>query len=310
MNEFMKRVGIPLMIPVLSLAVIVVVVINLSRIFIGLEENNGPRWVVVFATVLGLALFAGFIYYASSQAPKVGNSAVLASGGIVVVLIGFAGAEIIQAKENAHQAEEEGEALGPPAVTIVAVDNDFPETSFTIGQGEVIGYENQGTAVHTLVAEGAPGFAKLTISGEGATAAGVVDLEPGEYAFFCDIAGHRASGMEATVTVTEGGGGGAGAAAGGGGGGGGGVVITSTQEIAFEPTEVTAAPGAKLTLKNQGALIHTLVLEGVPAFAKLEVTADGDEATGTVPAEPGEYVFFCDIAGHRQVGMEGTLTVG
>src|SRR5688572_16478040 len=98
-NEFMKRVGLPFLIPVVSLAVIVVVVMNISRIFIGLEENNGPRWVVVFATALAIVLFGGFIYYSSNQARKEGNTVVLASGGIVFILLGFIGTEIIQAHE-------------------------------------------------------------------------------------------------------------------------------------------------------------------------------------------------------------------
>lgn len=310
MNEFTKRVLRPLMVPVVSLAVIVVVVINLSRILVGLEENNGPRWVVVFAVVFGMTMFGGFIYYASAHARAVGNSAVLATGGIVIVFAGFAGAEIIQAKENEHHAEEPVE-LGEPAATLVAIDNNFPVKSVTIAAGGVLGYENQGNATHTLVAEGAPGFKKLMLPGKGSKAKGLVDLEPGEYKFFCDVSGHRASGMEATVTVTEGGaapaGGGEGAA---GGGGAGGVVITSSQEIAFDKTELSAAPGSKITLKNSGALGHTFVIEGAPTFEKLVVNGDGEEATGTLDIDPGEYTFFCDIPAHRDFGMEGTLKIG
>ena len=178
MNEFMKRVGMPFLIPVLSVAVIVVVVINLSRIFIGIEENNGPRWVVVFATTLGFILFGGFIYYASNQARREGNTAVLASGGIIFVFLGFIGAEIIQAHE-VH--ETEGEDIGPPAATIIAQDNTFPEKAISIAQGAVLGYKNEGNALHTLVAESAPAWEKLTVASNGAEAKGLVDLEPGEY---------------------------------------------------------------------------------------------------------------------------------
>jgi plastocyanin len=302
MNEFVKRVLLPLGVAVGSLAVIVVVVFNLSRILIGLHDNNGPRWVVAFATVLGLALFGGFIYYASNKARKEGNSAVLASSGIIFIFMGFVGAEIIQAHDT-H--DEGGEDIGPAAATIIAVDNDFPEKTFSVAQNAVLGYKNEGNALHTLVAENAPAWEKLTVATNGAEAKGIVDLEPGDYVFFCDIPGHRASGMEATVTVTPPGSGGGG----GGGGGGGDVAITSTQEITFEPTELTAAPGAKITLTNRGSVPHDFTIEGEPDFQPLVVSTDGETATGTLDLEPGEYVFFCSVPGHRQIGMEGTLTI-
>jgi plastocyanin len=299
-NEFMKRVGMPFLIALGSMAVIVVVVMNISRIFIGLEENNGPRWVVVFATVLAFLLFGGFVYYSSNQARKEGNTVVLASGGIVFVLLGFVGTEIIQAHE-VHEGP--GEDIGPAAATIVAVDNDFPEKAVSVAQGQVLGYKNEGNALHTLVAENAPAWEKLTVASSGEEAKGLVDLEPGEYIFFCDVAGHRTSGMEATVTVTPAGSGGGGSAAGGP------VVVASTGDIAFDPTEITAPAGAEITLKNVGAVPHDFTIEGAAQFKPLVVSDDGEEAKGTLNVDPGEYVFFCSIPGHREIGMEGKLTV-
>ena len=55
---------------------------------------------------------------------------------------------------------------------------------------------------HTLVFDGGkvPGF-KLQAN-SGASAQLKVNLKPGKYTFFCDIPGHRAAGMEGTLTVT------------------------------------------------------------------------------------------------------------
>ena len=69
----------------------------------------------------------------------------------------------------------------------------------------------------------------------------------------------------------------------------------------FEPTVVT--------LVNDGALPHTLLIEKVSGFKKLSVTGQGQTATGTATLEPGTYTIFCDVAGHRSAGMEAQLVI-
>ena len=62
---------------------------------------------------------------------------------------------------------------------------------------------NDGTATHDFVVErdGADVAATESIS-PGSSTTLTVDLEPGEYVFYCSVANHRAMGMEVTVTVT------------------------------------------------------------------------------------------------------------
>jgi plastocyanin len=81
------------------------------------------------------------------------------------------------------------------------------------------------------------------------------------------------------------------------------------KDIAFEPGELTvgSAP-TELTMRNDGAIIHTLLIEGAPGF-KLE-TAKGATDTGTLDLAPGTYTAYCDQPGHRAAGMEMKLTVG
>jgi uncharacterized cupredoxin-like copper-binding protein len=57
------------------------------------------------------------------------------------------------------------------------------------------------SGIHTLVFDGAfPGF-QLEVSGGGDSSSSKVDLKPGKYTFYCNITGHRAQGMEGTITV-------------------------------------------------------------------------------------------------------------
>jgi plastocyanin len=81
------------------------------------------------------------------------------------------------------------------------------------------------------------------------------------------------------------------------------------KDIAFEPAELTVGSSpAKITLRNAGAILHTLVIEGAPGF-KLEA-AKGASDTATLDVAPGSYTAYCDQPGHRAAGMETKLTVG
>jgi plastocyanin len=54
---------------------------------------------------------------------------------------------------------------------------------------------------HTLVIDGVKDF-KLSVGGDGDTDSAKVNFRPGKYTFYCDIPGHRAAGMEGTITVS------------------------------------------------------------------------------------------------------------
>jgi plastocyanin len=99
---------------------------------------------------------------------------------------------------------------------------------------------------------------------------------------------------------------------GGSSGGGGSVTISADPEGALAFTEDTAsAPAGPVTIEfdNPASVGHDVVVEDASGNELLRtdiVTAETTTAEGEL--EPGNYTFYCSVAGHRESGMEGTLT--
>jgi plastocyanin len=299
---------LPLSIPVIALGFIAVMVLNISRVLIAIEESNSKGLATLLACVVSGAVLGGCVYMASREAERRQHrlAGPMAFLGLVILASGIWGFWAIEVRADAEKAHEEAEAgaeLGEPQVLIHAFDLGFKEKTASASPGDVIfEYVNEGTLAHTLVIEKISGG--LEVGAKGATDKGVFKIAaPGDYVYFCDVAGHRAAGMEGVLTVAEG--------AGGGAAGGGGAEVTVGNALTFEPKEIDLPAGpAKITLKATGSLAHTLVVDGVAAFKKLEVAKTGDSQSGTLEVEPGEYTFYCDVPGHRAGGMEGKIKVG
>ncbi|MEZ5319484.1 MAG: plastocyanin/azurin family copper-binding protein [Vicinamibacterales bacterium] len=122
------------------------------------------------------------------------------------------------------------------------------------------------------------------------------------------------------------------------------IHITANDKMKFDVTEITAAPGERLsvTLTNVGttpklSMGHNWILlvpgtelvsfavaaaeaaatDFVPqgdarmlAATRLLGPGESDTVTFNAPATPGRYEFICSFPGHYQVGMRGVLIVG
>lgn len=78
-------------------------------------------------------------------------------------------------------------------------------------------------------------------------------------------------------------------------------------DIDFTDAPSTIPSGeVEIALKNDGAILHNVVLEGTDV--KVEA-AGGQAASETFTLEPGTYTYYCDVPGHRSAGMEGEVTV-
>ena len=98
-----------------------------------------------------------------------------------------------------------------------------------------------------------------------------------------------------------------------GGGGGGSVDLAAPEDgsFAYEPDTAEAAAGAvTVNFDNPSSLSHDVVIEDDAGneIGKTDLITQSTTST-EVDLQPGTYTYFCDVAGHREGGMEGTLTV-
>lgn len=110
------------------------------------------------------------------------------------------------------------------------------------------------------------------------------------------------------------------------------VIEVSMQDIAYSNTALTASKGEhiRIALDNKGQVTHDFTIDRIPVSGlHSEGGASGaehDHAASTnalhlaldkgkqgwlefEPTEAGTYQFYCTVAGHRDAGMRGTLTV-
>jgi plastocyanin len=98
-----------------------------------------------------------------------------------------------------------GESGGGGTSLTLTADPDgalaFDTTGLTASAGEItITLVNESTMPHNVAIEG-NGVDEVSDTITESTTELTVTLEPGEYTFYCAVPGHRAAGMEGTLTV-------------------------------------------------------------------------------------------------------------
>jgi plastocyanin len=94
--------------------------------------------------------------------------------------------------------------------------------------------------------------------------------------------------------------------------GGGTVVDVALRDFTIEPAAISLDPGSyTFHVVNEGETVHALEVEGPSGEVETPELGPGESADLTVDlSEAGEYELYCPVGGHRDQGMEGTLTVG
>jgi plastocyanin len=82
-------------------------------------------------------------------------------------------------------------------------------------------------------------------------------------------------------------------------------------DLAYDTTSLSSKPGkVTIDLTNPAALEHDVAIEqNGKQLADSELIANGAKTSATAELASGTYTFYCTVPGHREAGMEGTLTV-
>jgi len=82
-------------------------------------------------------------------------------------------------------------------------------------------------------------------------------------------------------------------------------------QLAYDTKSLSAKAGkVSVDFTNSSSLPHNVTIESSGGEqVGATPTFSGGSKSVSVNLKPGTYKFFCSVPGHRQAGMEGTLTV-
>lgn len=90
------------------------------------------------------------------------------------------------------------------------------------------------------------------------------------------------------------------------------ITITET-EMKFTPNHFTMKVGETATIRlvNKGIVLHDFTIDNWNGQQISKPLPAGQSATFTLtaPATPGTVEFYCSQPGHREAGMQGTITI-
>jgi mono/diheme cytochrome c family protein len=82
-----------------------------------------------------------------------------------------------------------------------------------------------------------------------------------------------------------------------------------TGALSFQFGKATAKPGpVTFSMPNPSTIDHNIAIKG-PVNGAGPVVGGGGDSTFKATLKPGKYEFYCEVDGHEQGGMKGTLLV-
>lgn len=88
------------------------------------------------------------------------------------------------------------------------------------------------------------------------------------------------------------------------------ITADPSGKLAFVSSKVSAkGPHVAITFVNQSSVKHNIVIGSGGAVLAATPTFSGGKQMLILSLRAGTYEFHCSVPGHRQAGMQGTLTV-
>ena len=196
------RLLLPLLLPWLCIIAVALYTLNISRIFLAGDSTSA----LIIGSIVTVAILAGASVI--SAIPRLRTSSLAMIMGFVLVIVVSGGLLTLGPSLNDSEGTAAGyvEPKGPPTSTVdvtAGPGTSFNGVKFTgeyTAKAGVVGINYTGATGHNLVFTD-PKLAGFELETSGQQK-GKVELKPGKYIFYCNVTGHRAQGMQATLNVS------------------------------------------------------------------------------------------------------------